>query len=371
MSCLRGKSFKKLTQLISTLQERSVEVLRSLAVDMHRPGKLGALYYGLDKDDLLSFSTAKKFVSSPMGAGWRILFPGVELNDQILFFQLLCNSLVFIWQYSSSWTVYMITSFSGIKRLYRLFFSQPFFLISFITSLLLTALTNTDKHSLEVLFSLFQISKEEAERILSLALDTNTRLLFDALKHPLLVFAGYLSIDISDERILEIAQSLSKVVGMGVGIGIRGLSDKFALTALESLPGEKACIPEEAMYITFNDEDVQEFYRAITSPEYGKSLKGMKRRDKIPLLEVRKDGAPICLGECKRRAKTRSGTLCKKQCGSSVKLPFGLGNITDEWCEIEPITVRDKEVAKRGWDYCDSSKEVKACMTGGRWLPCE
>lgn len=360
--CLSSRSLSSMFLVISSIQRN-------------------VYYYALSSDDMISYSTAERIISSSYGSLWRSIFVHLNAKYQILLFQFLINTIVFMWQYTSSWLTYFITSVSGIKLLYKVLFKQPGILIPFIISFLIIPLGSTDTFAITKIESLFGLDGSTQIRMWNATKNSQYSVLYEILDFGMNIFSGLFGgVKLSDRYIRWATEKMISVVMVIESTKIRKIDITKLFTGSDNIfipvkTEDIACFDKESIYIDYNDSDIRTFYDKVTTKEYIKEIekeekkKGGSKRDKKERIqkriELQDNTIRKCISGCNQRNRTIKGEWCKGECGSTM----GFGN---SWCRIEPNTSRHRDVKRQGWDYChtDRVSEKPLCFTGSRFLPC-
>jgi hypothetical protein len=297
----------------------------------------------LSKDDLISFSSAKKAVNSKWMEPWRIAFSAVDEETQIYLFQNTVNLAMIFYVYGfASWTLYLMTTVSGISKLQKVLLQSPIYAIPFFASFYTRGIVTSASGALSDLL------KNET-------VETFIQTTFEAMGVK----------DLS--QVKNIAEGVLDSV---VGSNLRGLDEKENIP----VPGEKyaEAVPKKACWfsdrdsITYDDSYITEFYSKL--PEL------IRQGTSKQQLEMKTRQGTVCLKECKRRAKlvpeekvVRKGLeWCSSDCAKTLG--------SSPWCYVEEGTlVNKKRTLGKPWAGCDP-QEVSAtptCYSGYKYRECD
>lgn len=114
----------------------------------------------LDERDIVSFSTTKKLYESMSFVFMKSKLPFVNEATSIRMLQLVINCANIYYQYLySSWTTYLLTTFSGLKKIYKCIFENPLYGVMWYLTFYLNILGTTDQKTFDLIGSKIKLPK--------------------------------------------------------------------------------------------------------------------------------------------------------------------------------------------------------------------
>jgi hypothetical protein len=323
----------------------------------------------LDEKDALSLYGAKKLLrSSSIIHKSSTKYLSEDNASTAIFIAVNLANIAYQYIYAT-WFMYLTTSISGIKKLYKVILENPILGLFFYLSFYFRLLGETDINKFNLVASSFGLESHEN-------------------------FTGSKAISSS---IHKIAKKLSggnvsgyeKVVATLVH---KIVSEKIIAKNVESLPhflssaitkksNVSKKIADSPIYVTKRNietqRDLDEFQDYVIRNAKAirreiKRSRSRKKSDRSKLIREKvekrdENGNVICLDKCTERARTKSGCYCEGECGSV------LGG--KSWCYVDPEKCKKGKYLRkyfgRSYDYCDKERTRALCFTGYRYRSCK
>ena len=331
----------------------------------------------LDKSDMISLYGAKKLLKvSPFI--YKNMTAYLSENNAANAIFLAINLAVVAYQYIySSWFLYLITTFSGIKKLYKVILQNPILGIFFYFSFYFKLLGETDKEKFNKVALAFNLPIHE-DFIGSTFLSQSMTNISEKLSGE--DVTGYKKKKKKTAHKIISEQIVSaKIEGLPMTIGklLHHVVTKENDTLQE--------IKNPAVYVDSRtietQRDFDEFAEFVTTHkrEIQKQIKKEvgsknKRAKKLRLQQIvekkNPDGDVVCLDMCEPRLETAVGCYCEGECGPTIFLAGA------SWCYVDPNKCkRGKYLPKhlgKAWDRCDPTKvTTPKCFTGMHYSDCQ
>ena len=326
----------------------------------------------LSPDDMLSLYSAKKLLRSSEFVHANSTAYLSETNAALAIF-IAVNLGVLTYQYAyASWFLYLVTSYSGLKKLYHVIFKNQLLGVFYFASFYFKVLEGTAD---EVKFNIIA-------RKLGLPMHADfvgQKFLTDTVEHLPEKIGNF---NVTGYRTVA-KTSMKKVAGVVISQQVEGLGVKLGnvLYAVFRTTPEISEMSRAAVYLTNRDiiseSEIQEWYDYVLTnkKKIKKELKvrGKKKRQlKLRLQQVIEkktaSGEVICLDECKSKVKTFMGCYCDGDCGKTILI----GGY--HWCYVDPRKCKKGKYLPtyRGYSYdrCDPSKKAVKCFTGLGYSDC-
>ena len=334
----------------------------------------------LDPNDKLSLYGAKKLLKISPFVYDNVTAHFSEKNAVNALF-IAVNLANVLYQYTyATWFMYLSTTVSGIKKLYKVILQNPILGIFFYFSFYFRMIGETDKQKFNKIAEFFNLPIHE---------DLTSKKFIGE-------FMNNISQKLTGEQVtgytVETKKLIHKIFSENV---ITAITEGLPITIyniLEYLVKDKGNnkiimdIKYAAVYIdkrtVETQRDLDEFSDFVTQnrddieKQIKKEIGGRKGRKKrlanLRLQQVveRKtaEGDVMCLDDCKSRVKTRSGCYCEGDCGSTMFLGG------KSWCYVDQNKCKAKKLSKhfgRTYDFCDSKKiSNPKCFTGFKYKDC-
>jgi hypothetical protein len=327
----------------------------------------------LDEKDILSLYTARRiaeqFQYQLTSCGWSI-----DKASKYVFIAI--NMAGILYQYSfASWTLYYTTTPSGVKKLYKVIFTNPILTLFFYLSFYFRLITETDRELFNTVANAIGFTSHQD---------------FEYRKYTIDKFAYSMKAlcdNISDVIIEHIPEKLSALVYKFVGEkltnnGVADLVEKGIPFLIERTVTKHSelinrNVSEPAVCVKLSLEEKTDLQQDLENILENKDvlLQRMKTKNKrMRTLQYQQmverktpDGRIKCLNECKKRTRTASGCYCEGDCSSTF---FNMGK---QWCYVDPRKCRGKKFDTflgKPYDYCNSKDSHKVCHTGYKYKHC-
>lgn len=333
----------------------------------------GIFSVALDPDDMISLYQAKKILKASRYVNDSVTMYLSENNAANAIF-IAVNLGIVVYQYIyASWFLNLTTTFSGIRKLYRVIFQNPILGIFFYFSFYFRILGETDKTKFNHVARFFNISEHDdflgkryigkfAENVASVLSGFPILLGY---KHELKnlihkVFSETLLAELVSGAPVNVTKILQYVA---MNIDNSPVNQISLAVFIPRTVETQRDFDEFADFLTKNKRDIE---RNIKKTIGGKK----KNRRKFELeqkIEKKINGEVVCLNECKSRQKTTSGCYCEGNCGTTF---FG----GKSWCFVDPTTCKNgKHLQKffgKSYDTCEETQTKPMCYTGVRYKNC-
>jgi hypothetical protein len=287
-----------------------------------------------------------------------------------------------VYQYLfASWFMYLTTSVSGIKKLYKVIFQNPILGIFFYFSFYYRMIGETDKNKFNKIAEFFNLPKHEdlgSKKFIEKFTNEVSKKLTDTISvNEYEVTAKELihkvfsenaiaaSIESSPIKIYNILEYLLKEKENNKIL----MDIEYAAVYIDKRTVEtQRDLDEFSDFVTTNRDSIEkQIKKEIGSRKGGKKRIANLRLEQI--VEKKTDeGEPLCLDKCKSRVKTVSGCYCEGDCGSTTFLGG------KSWCYVDPNKCKRKYLNKylgRTYDFCDNKKlSSPKCFTGLKYKNC-
>ncbi len=293
----------------------------------------------LDEQDVMSLYKSKQIVKKiPDSIKEKLILSDINIAR---FVQLSVVFATIAYQYTNSWTLYYLTSISGINKLKKVLFRNPLYLIIFYTSFFIRPVTGID-----------------SELIKS---PTKVKEFFDKLNIPY------------KKELLPVISGIYEKKGYNLVDMLSGVIKNEQIAIQKSIP--QGCYITARDSFFYDDTDIREHSDKIDElqntikKKYKK--KSTRRKELNKQLIVKRGENDVCLDKCQPRIKTKSGCFCE----SGSESPGGL--FSKSWCYVDPKTCPKKEkflpktITGRHYDYYDDTKnKYKKCFNGRKYIDC-
>jgi hypothetical protein len=261
--------------------------------------------------------------------------------------------------------MYFLTTFSGIKKIYRVIFKNQLLGLFFFASFYFRLLSESDKAKYDTVARALGLPSHDS-------LNTN---------YGLTAFIDGLAEKVFGKDITGYKLALKDVLRSVSGTILAGKVESLPNTLYTASKTPKiAEISEGAVYIDSTDvetrADTQEWLDYIkenkkdiekTIPIAKKKKRAYKQALRKKVGKYTESGEVLCLNECKERVKTDSGCYCESDCSKSL--------VGKTWCYV------DKDKCKRGkylpvymgktYDTCNPKITGINCYDGISYRSCK
>jgi hypothetical protein len=330
----------------------------------------------LDPNDMISLYQAKKLLKiSPFI--YNNVTSYLSDNNAANAIFLAVNLAVVAYEYIyATWFLYLVTTVSGIKKLYRVIFQNPILGIFFYFSFYFRLLGETDKEKFDRVARAFDLPIHEdflGSKFLGDSIDKISMLLSDSEIHGYKIVLKNLVRKVFSEQVVA-----SKIEGLSIKIDqVLGYTVKNEDKIMREIQNAAVYInsrtietqrdlDEFSEYVTVNRRDIE---REIKE-QIGKKKSHRKLRLQQMVEQKTPEGDVICLDVCKPRVETAMGCYCEGDCGTTM---FIGGS---SWCYVDPEKCKkgkylEKYMGKT-FDRCDGRNvTLPKCFTGLRYKDCQ
>jgi hypothetical protein len=336
----------------------------------------------LSPSDKISLHTTKKLLrASPFVYQSLTEFLSEDVAAKALFIAI--NLATVVYQYGfASWFMYLLTSMSGLRKLFSVVLQNPMLGVFFYLSFYFRLISETDSAKFNMMAEALHLPMHE-DFVGSLFLTTLLTNVASLVSNESV--SGYEGVvqklirKLISEQVLapgverlpsllnslltRAAQNPDLKLGLSVG-------DKSTAVYVEERNEESQSDLEEFReFVSTNRKAIEERIRTKN--------KSKKRAGKLQLQKVLEkrdsEGQVICLDTCKKQTKTKVGCYCDGECGPT----FLLGK--ESWCFVDPSKCKKAKYLPRymgrTYDKCDvknvGSTLKPMCFTGFEYKECE
>jgi len=328
----------------------------------------------LDPADMITLHQCKKLLHiSPFIHKNVTMYLSENNAVNAIFLAINLATVAYQYVYASFFMLF-ISSFSGIKKLYKIILQNPILGIFFYLSFYFRLIGESDKEKFNEVAKFFSLNMHEdfiGAKFLGDSMDKIAIKLTGEQVH------GYKSVTKHIIHKIFSEQILANMVE-GLPLKIYNLIETTVRTSEPDLQK----ITHPAVYIDNRtietQRDLDEFSEYVTKHrrEIERQIKKkVKKRDrKLHLQQILEKKTPegdvICLDPCKPRVETAMGCYCESDCGPTMFLSG------QSWCYVDPAKCKkgrylDKYMGNP-YDRCDA-KNVTApkCFTGLGYKDCQ
>ena len=329
----------------------------------------------IDADDIVTLYNSEKILKASPIIYSKITTCFSEPTAIYLLFLSLNLATVIYQNIYSTWFMYLFTSVSGLRKLYKVVLQNPILSIFFYFSFYFRILCETDKQKLNFLAKYLKLPSHENFAGIKMVENTINNLSD--------ILTGKNIKNINDYKLIHKLIS-EQVIASGIECFPYTIEKKLIhmLKKQNSVTEYINKIPD-AVYIKNSDietnRDFEKFidYIRVNKKEIENQIKkkiGGKKKS-IRKLELNKrieqqtvTGQKLCLNECKPRIKTKTGCFCDGNCGPSI---YGGAN----WCYVDKQSCKNgkslpKTIFNSSYDFCDVNNEKTVCYTGSKYRNC-
>lgn len=320
----------------------------------------------LAPEDKVSLHTCKRLLhSSPALHRSLTLTLSEKAAAELLFITINLANVWYQYVYAS-WFSVLLTSSSGLKKLFSVIIQDPVLGIFFYLSFYFRLLQESDVKKFDAVANALNLPAHA---------DFTGRALTATM--VLSLIPGVRDVSLLNKLLQKVI--LEQVVARTVE------SVPSFLTAVFQQP-ELAPTLKQGLAVTvgnslFDEYSVQEFKAFLKTnatairQQVKKDYRNSKRMRKLRLQQLLEQydakGNVKCITPCKTQVKTQTGCFCEGGCGATLKW----GKKT--WCFVDPAKCkRGKHLPHfmgRAYDFCDNSNKttVPKCYTGARYMNCK
>ena len=336
--------------------------------------------YLLAKEDIISLTSARDILHLT-NFGYKALTTFMNETNATRMIQLSINLAVIAYQYvferTSTWFSYFMTTPSGLKKIYQCIFTNPIYGLLFYGTFYLKLIGGTsDEKKFNQIAKIIGLPKHA---------DMGT-------DETLSKIINYIPESITGDEIigykLQIKDFLKKIGSGVLAVGSQKTISNILISTLKQSNPEISNINDPAVYISdrdrfdFDDVDIQdqiEFIKKeyININKYVKQNinpkdKQLKKKMFMEIAQVKSpSGSTICLNKCTNRIKTQMGCYCEGDCGSTTFLGG------KKWCWVDPDKCKKGKYLdkfnNRVYDQCDDKNlsKTKKCFTCKKYTDCK
>lgn len=329
----------------------------------------------LAPEDKVSLHTCKKLLqSSPLlyrsmtrklseGAAAELMFVAINLGN-----------VVYQFGYAS-WFSVLLTSVSGLKKLFSVVIHDPVLGIFFYLSFYFRLLSESDIEKFDAVADAFNLPLHEdfVGSAFTAAMVNNVVALIPGMEEP---GYGMFLDNIIQKVFMEqvVAKSVEAVPNL-----VSALTAVFQSPKLSAeLPKSVAVDVGDSLAEEYNVQELKTFLKengdAIkkrVKAEYRNSKRRQREELQHSLEQLDSKGNVKCMTPCKNQVKTRMGCYCDGECGATLK--WG----KKQWCYVDPSKCKRGKYLPhflgRTYDFCDSTNTTAntKCYTGARYMDCK
>lgn len=305
----------------------------------------GSLFTLILGEDMVPIEVVKSIVErSPALA--KIILETLTLNNGINLIFISINMAIIVYEnLFASWFMYLMTTYSGLKSIFKFIFKNPILGLFFLCTFYLRILAEGDKEKFNMVVSFFGMPKYE---------DVNALSFINATIGNVPRVLGETILGVED------TEAMSKIISDSTRMTI---ISKVSVKIVELFPviivvlytiGKNRLVKE------FNPVNVREFPDRKETEEVIEYIKEKGRYIKKECDKYKES--------CKNRIKTMSGCYCEGECDSTV-----MGG--KKWCYVDEKKCGEKKkkllrnFMGKSWDYC-TGEEKRTCFTGKKYIVC-
>ena len=336
--------------------------------------------YLLEEEDIISLTSARNILHLTK-FGYKALTTFMNETNATRMIQLSINLAVIayqcIFERTSTWFSYFMTTPSGLKKIYQCIFTNPIYGLLFYGTFYLKLIGGTsDEKKFNQIAEIIGLPKHA-----DMGID-----------ETLSKIINYIPKSITGHEItgykLQLKDFLKKIGSGVLAFGSQKTISKILITTLKQSNPEISNINDPAVYISdrdrfdFDDLDIQDQLKFIKKEyininKYVKQNinpknKQLKKKMFMEIAQVKSpSGSTICLNNCTNRIKTRMGCYCEGDCGSATFLGG------KKWCWVDPDKCKKGKYLdkfnNRVYDQCDNNNlsKTKKCFTGKKYTDCK
>lgn len=321
----------------------------------------------IDPEDTMSLASAHKIVKKIPA-----LSQYMNTLNASRMVQLVCNTVVFIFQYlkfGDSWILYFTTQPSGLKQLFKCIFTNPLYGILFFSMFYLKILKEgtIDEVVFSRLTALFPYNYNSVNEYLLKLPDLLVHIL------PKLIIDTYLPYDNIVENQLLLIKSLvlSNLYNFSI--------EKILLQSFTSISTEQlntAVYIRDRDDISFNDLDITQHMEYLQE-----HMKWIKQQSKVGINPKKKSVKKVALQTLTQIKTVDNTTMCLDKCIDRVKTVnncYCVGNCSAiggrSWCYVDETKCKNNKrlgtFMGKKFDYCVQSNVQKKCYDGMKFVNC-
>lgn len=330
----------------------------------------------LDPSDMISLYQAKKLLNiSPFI--YNNVTAYLSENNAANAIFLAVNLATVAYQYVyASWFLYLTTSISGIKKLYKVILQNPLLGIFFYLSFYFRLIGETDKEKFNRVSEFFQLSIHDdfiGTKFISESMDKIAfKLTGEEFRGYKLVTKNLVQKVFSEQviaaKIEGLPLKISDVLKYTIekeGKTFKKLENAAVYIGKRTIETQRD-FDEFSEYVTTNKREIEKQVKE----EVGNKKQARKLRLQQIVEKTTPEGDVVCLDVCKPRVETAMGCYCEGDCGSTM---FLAGS---SWCYVDPAKCKKGKYLRKymgkAYDRCDDKNvTTPKCFTGLRYKDCQ
>lgn len=329
----------------------------------------------LEPEDMISLYTSKKILrSSPFVFQSLTKYLSEDNAAKALFVAINLANVLYQNCYAS-WFLYLITSVSGIRKLFSMVLKNQLLGIFFYLSFYFRLLGETDSSKFNMVASALNLPLHQ---------DFVGGVFLTAFLQRISGLISGENPTCYEQLFYSLVKKLvsEKLLAAGVEKAPNLLAKVLTLAAESDTLKENVSAKAAAVHVAEADvetqSDLDEFleYVTLNKKDILRQIRGSARKDKHrrklqlqQIVEKRgKDGEVVCLDSCQSRTKTKVGCYCDGDCGPTLFLGG------KPWCFVDPAKCKKGKYLPRymgrAYDLCDKNKSSPVCFTGLDYKDC-
>lgn len=330
----------------------------------------------LDPADMISLYGAKKLLKISPFIYNNVTAYLTENNAANAIF-ISVNLAIVAYQYIyATWFMYLVTSNSGIKKLYKVILQNPILGIFFYFSFYFRLLGETDKEKFNSVTKFFDLDMHDdflGSKFIGDSMDKiSVKLSGDNVYGYKLVAKKIIHKVFSEQIIASMTEGIPLKISQILEHVIRKEDNELRKIKIAAVYINKRTVETQRDLDEFSDfvtENRRDIERQIKE-DVGKRKTARKLKLQKIVEKKTPDGDVICLDVCKPRVKTAMGCYCEGECGPTM---FLAGS---SWCYVDPTKCKkgkylEKYMGKT-YDRCDDKNvTTPKCFTGLRYKDCQ
>lgn len=330
----------------------------------------------LDPNDMISLYDAKKLLkTSPFI--YNNVTAYLSENNAVNAIFLAVNLAVVAYQYVyATWFMYLITSVSGIKKLYKVILQNPILGIFFYFSFYFRLVGETDKEKFNNVAKFFDLNIHEdflGSKFIGESMDSiAVKLTGDKVHGYKLVTKNLVHKVFSEQIVAAMTEGIPLTISQVLAYTVRKEDAKIreiqnAAVYIDNRDIEtQRDLDEFSEYVTKNKREIQKQVKE----EIGNRKRARKLRLQQIVEKRTPEGDVICLDTCKPRIETAMGCYCEGDCGPTI---FLAGS---SWCYVDPNKCKKGKYLEKymgnAYDRCNEKNvTTPKCFTGLKYKDCQ
>ena len=328
----------------------------------------------LDPDDMLTLYGAKKILKlSPYIESTITAHVSENTGASLIFMSVNLATVAYKCLYAT-WFMKILTSVSGLKKLYKTIIQNPMLGVFFYLSFYFRFIVDTDKARFNIIANGLNIPVHgyftENTFLQTTMTDLSKQLAGDDfIKYkPVIKFLSTHMISQLANQVERAPTNIGKILEYIVqkeAVKFQEIKDPAVYIKPENIETQRD-LDEFNDFIVKNKSEIIKHVKSVVG---GKN----KYRKKMMLQTIvgkrSADGETMCLDKCKERVKTVSGCFCDGECGTTTFL----GGTS--WCYVDPEKCKHgKHLQKfmgKTYSQCYPKDTKPTCFTGLKYEECK